>query len=1344
MELPTDDRAMETVARRFDFLEHLEATPAQKHELVEELDASRSTVNRAITELESAGYVERVPDGYVATQSGRLAVDHFGEFVDEFETIVDAKPVLDGIPREYEPPTDVVRDARFESVEGPYELFGRIADLLRTVDRYRIVLPRVVDSRHVRILHSRVARGRLDVELLGSTDLFRQIGDEFPALTTDLAVADGFRAYALDEVPFALVIAESLPDDDAAPTAVEDPTVLLVSYDEDGPSDVLTTRHERAHAWATTLFEELRDAGDAASATLRSDPSTDAASSFVGTRLPPSLRTAGFRRVDDEFFEGRDPMSPAAALQSGLGLPEVAAGQAVDRTTDDGTPLSETLFDRVEGGAAVALVGPAGTGKSTVCKRVACEWHDSEAGPVLYRESGATPFESPDNLARAVRHAPGRTLVVVEDAVRSEAAAVFEAMRAVSGRDDVSFLFDARESEWHDADRLDDARLDAFRRDVVDVVTMPQLDQADCRRLLDHVESTVGEPLDVEPDGLEAAAGSSAVDGGAVPGGMVLSTHRLASRIAPGDGQGSDRPTTLDGDVDEVRDRLADRGDIAVDVGLLANVLNAAGVTLTDGPLHAVASERADGTGDDVAAALDCLDGHVLFDRADETGYRAIHETWSVRYLERSVEAGGERAARERFGRCVSAVLALADDPERCDRLARTVPGPTPGLDRIVGAPAEWVDEIATALFELGATYGTLAPVYGADGPVVDLPDVCPDETAVRCSALQGAGLVTAGRPDAAAAVYEHLESLADGLDEDLAAEARMRALLGRGDVAEARGDLETAADLYGRCLELSRAEGHRRYEAQSLLDLGHVGRTLGEFETSRDRLERAVELCRDLKDPIREARVSNELGYLAYDQGEYHAAREYHERALETYRSLGDRSGRMDCQGGLGAVALRLNEYDSARESFQRGYALARELGDTSGIDRFSGNLGIVAETTGDHEEAIRWFERSLAAGRSLGDQKGIAVTLTNYGSALKTTNDHERAIVHLEESLERHREVGNARGELTALVNLGDIASERGSFDEASEYLDRALEISRDIGNRFSEAGTSLRLGKIDLKRGHYEDARERFEHALEGYRDVGDDKGRTNAARNLGRIAKRQGAYDAAHRRLERALAAALEGDYVDETAFCREQLGDLARLRDDHSAAVDRLEAARDGFETKDNRAGLARVARRLGRIDLDRGDLADARRRFTDALETFDELGYAPDVALTRACLARLALHQDDLETARDQCEDALEVQTARDARHDAGRTRLLLGRIALTAGDSGRARDRFLDALDAFETVGAPQDELLALRGLAAVDSDRSDEWRRHARERLDEAPRTVATHHRPWIDGDATPSERA
>jgi hypothetical protein len=241
----------------------------------------------------------------------------------------------------------------------------------------------------------------------------------------------------------------------------------MLTYDEDGVAGIVRNDTDAAVAWVReqldALDAEARDATDALFDVEIAGTVTTITES--GDRLSPTLRTQGFVRVDADFPDRRESLDPE----------------------DERISLLDDVQGRLLAGDDVALLGPPGSGKSTRCKQAAVRWHERGDGAVLYRETGSgQPFGAVGALEAAIESDPGHTLVVVEDAVKRGANAIFDVMQAVSGREDVSVLLDARESEWHDAEALPiDARLEAFRQEHVETVSIPPLGETDGARLVE-------------------------------------------------------------------------------------------------------------------------------------------------------------------------------------------------------------------------------------------------------------------------------------------------------------------------------------------------------------------------------------------------------------------------------------------------------------------------------------------------------------------------------------------------------------------------------------------------------------------------------------------------------------------------------------------------------------------------------------------------------------------------------------------------------------------------------------------------------------------------------------------
>lgn len=88
------------IAHREQLLTHLSRHAATKRDLVAELDQSRSTVDRAITELERYDLIECADRTYRTTLAGELALEELERFASRVRHVADARELLESLPAE--------------------------------------------------------------------------------------------------------------------------------------------------------------------------------------------------------------------------------------------------------------------------------------------------------------------------------------------------------------------------------------------------------------------------------------------------------------------------------------------------------------------------------------------------------------------------------------------------------------------------------------------------------------------------------------------------------------------------------------------------------------------------------------------------------------------------------------------------------------------------------------------------------------------------------------------------------------------------------------------------------------------------------------------------------------------------------------------------------------------------------------------------------------------------------------------------------------------------------------------------------------------------------------------
>ena len=1143
-----DAPELELVARRFDFLSALSAGPATPSELADRLGYARSTVNRALRELEPAGLVARSDGGYVATTAGRLAHEDHRRHRRRLEAILDARELLEPLAPAASLPPSVLVDA---DRHGPGEL-----DRLREpgADGVRVALAGGADPETAGLVRDWLADG-LAVDAVIDPAVATATSDG--EATVSALVEDGRRVGMTETVPafstllFETAVAVVVHDDGALHGVAVTETPAAIEWAEDRldalweSAVVLAEGARSADGGSTTPADGGSGAPSDGGSTTPVDADTipaDADTTTPGSRSAsasppdaprhsPAPEAEGFLELSEAYLDRRRVDRPVTCWRRRLDLPEVHAGYAIDRERpgEDGrTSLTEELLTSLRRGEDLALLGPPGSGKSTACKSVACAWFDRGHGPVLYREGGESPpVDSPSRLVEAIAAREGHVLVVVEDAVRSPPA--FEAAAAFADDDRVSFLFDARTAEWES--RLRESEVDSAALDRISVVPMPRLDERECARIVDRFERESGSAIGVDPDTLLASVRADAPveDDRAAPGEVFLLFHRLSAAVDPLAAAEADTPF-----LEHVRgelDRLSTEGPPpALAIAAAVNLANAAGFELRT---ELIAALTIDLDPADVRRTTSLLEGVVLYPAEEAGRYRTIHDAWSTAFLSTYLEEVGPAAAHRRLGRRLTALCSLADDPDARDRLRRRLAGPDGGvalLDRIEADPAGWTTATVRALFRVGLDTPALAPLFGRTGyESFELPAAAPAELYRRCVQWRARMYYRSSRYDRADHEYASL--------------------------GELEADGETALEL----------------EARSLAGLARVASRRGRFEEAERRAREAIERFESIEDPSGEARCLNDLGGALWLQGRPAEAERWLERARERARSADDPL----------TVANALN------------------------------NLGLVAWSRGELDAAERFHEDALERWRAIGDRRGTIDGLTNLGVVARDRGDLEGAAAYFRRAVEVSREIGERSGEANGLRALGELTRIRGDLEAARRYATLGLEGFREIGDEHGEADGIRTLGTIDRDRGELDAASRRLERALERYRELGDRTEVAHSRRLLASVDRRRGETAAAEEGLREALAVAEECGSERQLAYGTLALARTLTVRD-VDAAEDHLGEAHERMAGLGDRYGIALAIRVEAELAERRGEAGLARERYAEAFDRLIDVGALRD------------------------------------------------------------------------------------------------------------------------------------
>ncbi|MCF2165744.1 ArsR family transcriptional regulator [Halobacterium salinarum] len=248
--MPAPDSLFQLLAQRADLMRAVrDATTTTKPELADTLPVSRSTVDRAVRELEAHTLLERA--GQVSlTLKGRLALRSYESFAADIDGLDAADAALATVPADARMDTVLFRDATVVNATSvaPQRATEAYRSLLADATRIEGYASAVLDS-VVSTLRERIRAGELQVSLVLHPDVL----DALVATHGD-SVTDALRTDALTLREATTTLPYSLFTLDTTATTY----ACGLFYDDTGHTSLVHTDDAQAVAWADRVTADLR------------------------------------------------------------------------------------------------------------------------------------------------------------------------------------------------------------------------------------------------------------------------------------------------------------------------------------------------------------------------------------------------------------------------------------------------------------------------------------------------------------------------------------------------------------------------------------------------------------------------------------------------------------------------------------------------------------------------------------------------------------------------------------------------------------------------------------------------------------------------------------------------------------------------------------------------------------------------------------------------------------------------------------------------------------------------------------------------------------------------------
>jgi len=245
----TDPSPAAVVVRRAETLRALDEGAVSKAALVDRLGVSRSTVDRAVRELSTVGFVTSTPSGYRTTASGRLAARLHDRHTRRLGTLAEAAPLFAGVEVAFDVDPAVVDGATLiePAPHAPSRPVAAVADVVEAATHVSVYAGRFL-SRHARLYHDRIMEAGMTASFVTTERVIERQAATHPGNMREAVESGRVAIRHVDrDDPVTLVLAET-------PSG---PEMGVVLHNEGVPRGFLGNDTPAATRWARALHDRL-------------------------------------------------------------------------------------------------------------------------------------------------------------------------------------------------------------------------------------------------------------------------------------------------------------------------------------------------------------------------------------------------------------------------------------------------------------------------------------------------------------------------------------------------------------------------------------------------------------------------------------------------------------------------------------------------------------------------------------------------------------------------------------------------------------------------------------------------------------------------------------------------------------------------------------------------------------------------------------------------------------------------------------------------------------------------------------------------------------------------------
>lgn len=196
------EKLLESITDRRPLLTYLADGPAHKRDIIDDKQVSRSTVDRALSDLMESQLVYKTNDGYETTNKGTIALHQVENTLCTLDTIDQGTRLIECLPDTVEFPTTLFRegDIHLAQLPGHADLVER--HIMRVKNCERIVGMSFVDNRseYNEAVIERVLEGELEIELAFEESMADHLLTKYEGIVDDIVSLDSVQLWSVDNL----------------------------------------------------------------------------------------------------------------------------------------------------------------------------------------------------------------------------------------------------------------------------------------------------------------------------------------------------------------------------------------------------------------------------------------------------------------------------------------------------------------------------------------------------------------------------------------------------------------------------------------------------------------------------------------------------------------------------------------------------------------------------------------------------------------------------------------------------------------------------------------------------------------------------------------------------------------------------------------------------------------------------------------------------------------------------------------------------------------------------------------------------------------------------------------